>query len=115
MPNLIEVQRASYEQFLQMHTPAEKRDADGPRRPSSNRSSRSRISRIALVLEYVAYEFEQPKFDVHECMQRDLDLRRAAESSRCASSSSKSTEETGAKSVKDIKETGRLSWATCRS
>ena len=27
MPNLIEVQRASYEQFLQMHTHADKRDA----------------------------------------------------------------------------------------
>ena len=29
MPNLIEVQRSSYEQFLQMHTPVEKRDQDG--------------------------------------------------------------------------------------
>ncbi|MBP9234210.1 MAG: hypothetical protein KBF30_06010, partial [Hyphomonadaceae bacterium] len=29
MPNLIEVQRSSYEQFLQMHTPAATRDQDG--------------------------------------------------------------------------------------
>jgi DNA-directed RNA polymerase subunit beta len=29
MPNLIEVQRASYEQFLQMHTSPDKREPDG--------------------------------------------------------------------------------------
>ena len=29
MPNLIEVQRESYEHFLQMHTPADKRTDDG--------------------------------------------------------------------------------------
>ena len=71
MPNLIEVQRASYEQFLQMNTPQAERTEDGldgvfrsvfPIKDFAERS----------VLEYVSYEFEQPKFDTEECMQRDL-------------------------------------------
>ena len=71
MPNLIEVQRSSYEQFLQMHTPQSERTEDGlggvfrgvfPIKDFSERA----------VLEYVSYEFEPPKFDVEECQQRDL-------------------------------------------
>ena len=71
MPNLIEVQRSSYEQFLQMHTPQAERTEDGlggvfrgvfPIKDFSDRA----------VLEYVSYEFEPPKFDVEECQQRDL-------------------------------------------
>ena len=71
MPNLIEVQRSSYEQFLQMHTPQSERTEDGlggvfrgvfPIKDFSDRA----------VLEYVSYEFEPPKFDVEECQQRDL-------------------------------------------
>ena len=71
MPNLIEVQRSSYEQFLQMHTPQAERTEDGlggvfrgvfPIKDFSERA----------VLEYVSYEFEPPKFDVEECQQRDL-------------------------------------------
>ena len=57
MPNLIEVQRSSYEQFLQMHTSPDKRDPDGleavfksvfPIKDFSDRAT----------LEYVSYEFE---------------------------------------------------------
>ena len=71
MPNLIEVQRASYEHFLQMNVPQAERTEDGldgvfrsvfPIKDFAERS----------VLEYVSYEFEQPKFDTEECMQRDL-------------------------------------------
>ena len=71
MPNLIEVQRSSYEQFLQMHTPQSERTEDGlggvfrgvfPIKDFSDRA----------VLEYVSYEFEPPKFAVEECQQRDL-------------------------------------------
>ena len=62
MPNLIEVQRSSYEQFLQMHTKPERRDPDGleavfksvfPIKDFSDRAT----------LEYISFEFEPPKFE----------------------------------------------------
>ena len=102
MPNLIEVQRSSYEQFLQMHTPFEKRDQDGleavfksvfPIKDFSDRAT----------LEYISYEFEQPKFDVQECMQRDLNFA-APLKVKLRLIVFETDEETGAKSIKDIKE-----------
>ena len=71
MPNLIEVQRESYEHFLQMHTPADKRTDDGLGGVFKSVFPISDFSERAT-LEYVSYEFETPKFDVEECRQRDL-------------------------------------------
>ena len=102
MPNLIDVQRASYEAFLQMHTPPDSRTNTGLQEvfksvfPIDDFAGRGR-------LEFVDYELEEPKYDVEECIQRgmtfaaplkvvlrlivwDLD------------------EDTGAKSIRDIKE-----------
>jgi DNA-directed RNA polymerase subunit beta len=102
MPNLIEVQRSSYEQFLQMHTSVDKRDQDGleavfksvfPIKDFSDRAT----------LEYISYEFEQPKFDVQECMQRDLNFA-APLKVKLRLIVFETDEETGAKSIKDIKE-----------
>ena len=102
MPNLIEVQRSSYEQFLQMHTLVDKRDQDGleavfksvfPIKDFSDRAT----------LEYISYEFEQPKFDVQECMQRDLNFA-APLKVKLRLIVFETDEETGAKSIKDIKE-----------
>jgi DNA-directed RNA polymerase subunit beta len=102
MPNLIEVQRSSYEQFLQMHTPAAKRDGDGleavfrsvfPIKDFSDRAT----------LEYLSYEFEAPKFDVQECMQRDLNFA-AQLKAKLRLVVFETDETTGAKSIKDIKE-----------
>jgi DNA-directed RNA polymerase subunit beta len=102
MPNLIEVQRSSYEQFLQMHTAAAQRDADGLEAvfksvfPIKDFSDRA-------VLEYISYEFEAPKFDVQECMQRDLNFA-APLKVKLRLIVFETDEETGAKSIKDIKE-----------
>jgi hypothetical protein len=71
MPNLIEVQRESYEHFLQMHTPTQERTDDGLGGVFKSVFPITDFSERAT-LEYVSYEFEQPKFDVEECMQRDL-------------------------------------------
>jgi len=69
MPNLIEVQKSSYNQFLQKDVPLEERGDNGvngvfrsvfPVRDFSDRA----------VLEYVSFEFEPPKFDEEECQQR---------------------------------------------
>ncbi len=55
------------------------------------------------VLEYVSYEFEEPKFDVEECQQRDMTYA-APLKVKLRLIVFETDEETGAKSVKDIKE-----------
>ena len=71
MPNLIEVQRNSYEQFLQMYDPVEKRIDVGLQAvfnsvfPIKDFAGRS-------MLEFVSYILEEPKYDVDECLQRGL-------------------------------------------
>ncbi|WPZ34446.1 DNA-directed RNA polymerase subunit beta [Thalassobaculum sp. OXR-137] len=102
MPNLIEVQKSSYDAFLQMGITGEARGDVGlqevfksvfPIRDFSERS----------MLEFVRYELEEPKYDVEECQQRGLTFAAPL----------KVTlrlvvwdvdEETGSKSIKDIKE-----------
>jgi len=102
MPNLIEVQKTSYDHFLQEDVPANERTQTGLQEvfksvfPIEDFSGRG-------TLEYVAYEFEAPKYDVEECQQRGITFAAPL----------KVTlrlvvwdidEETGAKSVRDIKE-----------
>jgi DNA-directed RNA polymerase subunit beta len=102
MPNLIEVQKASYDQFLMMQEPEGGRGDEGLQAvfksvfPISDFSGQS-------MLEFVRYDFEAPKFDVDECRQRDLTY----------SAPLKVTlrlvvfdidEDTGAKSIKELKE-----------
>jgi len=71
MPNLIEVQKSSYDHFLQMDGVAESRGTVGLQEvfksvfPIRDFSDRAR-------LEFVRYEFEQPKYDVEECQQRGI-------------------------------------------
>ena len=102
MPNLIEVQRDSYEHFLQMNVPHSERTEDGldgvfksvfPIRDFSERA----------VLDYVSYEFEPPKFDVEECMQRDLTYQ-APLKVRLQLVVFDIDEETEARSIKEVKE-----------
>jgi DNA-directed RNA polymerase subunit beta len=102
MPNLIEMQKASYDEFLQMDVPSNARTPSGleevfrsvfPIKDFSDRGT----------LEYVKYEFEEPKYDVEECQQRGLTFAAPL----------KVTlrlvvwdidEDTGARSIRDIKE-----------
>jgi len=102
MPNLIEVQKSSYDAFLQMDTAPDKRQQVGlqevfrsvfPIRDFSERAQ----------LEFVKYEFEEPKYDVEECQQRGMTFAAPL----------KATlrlvvwdvdEDTGARSIRDIKE-----------
>ncbi|MEM8919743.1 MAG: hypothetical protein AAGB25_00130, partial [Pseudomonadota bacterium] len=71
MPNLIEVQRSSYEQFLQMHATSEEKRREGLGAVFKSVFPINDFSERAT-LEYVSFEFEPPKFDTEECMQRDL-------------------------------------------
>ena len=102
MPNLIEVQKSSYDHFLQADVKHENREDDGllavfksvfPIKDFSERAT----------LEFVSYEFEQPKFDVEECQQRDITFA-APLRVKLRLIVFDTDEETGAKSVKDIKE-----------
>ena len=71
MPNLIEVQRESYDQFLQVTEPKGGRVAEGLQAVFKSVFPITDFSGQA-VLEFVRYEFEQPKFDVEECQQRGM-------------------------------------------
>ncbi|MDB5465521.1 MAG: rpoB, partial [Phenylobacterium sp.] len=71
MPNLIEVQRSSYEQFLQRETRSGERRDEGIEAVFKSVFPIKDFNERA-VLEYVSYEFEEPKYDVEECVQRDM-------------------------------------------
>ena len=102
MPNLIEVQRSSYEQFLKRDMRPQDRGDEGLEAvfksvfPIKDFNERS-------LLEYVSYEFEDPKFDVEECIQRDITFA-APLKVKLRLIVFENDEDTGARSVKDIKE-----------
>ena len=71
MPNLIEVQKASYDQFLMVKEPAGGRVNEGLQGVFRSVFPISDFSGASL-LEFVRYEFEAPKYDVDECRQRGM-------------------------------------------
>jgi len=71
MPNLIEVQKASYDQFLLVDEPKGGRPDEGLQAVFKSVFPISDFSSTAL-LEFVKYEFEAPKYDVDECRQRGM-------------------------------------------
>ncbi|TCP60222.1 DNA-directed RNA polymerase subunit beta [Rhodovulum bhavnagarense] len=102
MPNLIEVQKSSYDLFLNSGDGPAPLDGEGIQGVFQSVFPIKDFNETA-VLEFVRYELEKPKYDVEECQQRDMTY----------SAPLKVTlrlivfdvdEDTGAKSVKDIKE-----------
>src|SRR3989440_734148 len=102
MPNLIEVQKASYDQFLQIAEPPGGRPDDGLQAVFKSVFPISDFSNTSM-LEFVRYEFEPPKYDVDECRQRGMTYA-APLKVTLRLIVFDVDEETGAKSVKDIKE-----------
>src|SRR5947207_1485149 len=102
MPNLIEVQRSSYEQFLQREVRAADRRDEGVEAVFKSVFPIKDFNERAL-LEYVSYEFEEPKYEVEECIQRDMTYA-APLKVKLRLIVFETDEETGARSVKDIKE-----------
>ncbi|RYI34083.1 MAG: DNA-directed RNA polymerase subunit beta, partial [Acetobacteraceae bacterium] len=102
MPNLIDVQRASYEAFLQMEVNPDARTHTGLQEvfksvfPIDDFAGRGR-------LEFVQYELEEPKYDVEECIQRGLTFA-APLKVRLRLIVWDVDEDTGSRSVRDIKE-----------
>ncbi len=102
MPNLIEVQKASYDQFLMVDEPEGGRPDEGLQAVFKSVFPISDFSGTSM-LEFVKYEFEVPKFDVDECRQRDLTYA-APLKVTLRLIVFDMDEDTGAKSIKDIKE-----------
>ena len=102
MPNLIQVQKDSYEQFLQRFEQPAERANDGLEAVFRSVFPISDFTEIAT-LEYVSYQFEDPKYDVEECQQRDMTYA-APLKVTLRLIVFEVDEDTGAKSVKDIKE-----------
>src|SRR6202162_1307046 len=102
MPSLIDVQRASYEAFLQMSTPHDSRTNTGLQEvfrsvfPIDDFAGRGR-------LEFVYYELEEPKYDVEECIQRGMTFA-APLKVILRLIVWDVDEDTGARSIRDIKE-----------
>src|SRR5712675_391705 len=102
MPNLIEVQRSSYDHFLQMGVPAEQRGSVGLQEvfrsvfPIKDFSERAE-------LQFVKYELEEPKYDVEECQQRGMTFA-APLKLTLRLVVFDVDEETGSRSIRDIKE-----------
>ncbi len=102
MPNLIEVQKESYDQFLQVKEPTGGRINEGLQAVFKSVFPISDFSGQA-VLEFVRYEFEAPKFDVDECQQRGMTFA-APFKVTLRLIVFEIDPDTQAKSVKDIKE-----------
>ncbi|KAA0970969.1 DNA-directed RNA polymerase subunit beta [Aureimonas fodinaquatilis] len=102
MPNLIEVQKASYDQFLMVEEPEGGRPDEGLQAVFKSVFPISDFSGHSM-LEFVKYEFEAPKFDVEECRQRDMTFA-APLKVTLRLIVFDVDEDTGSKSIKDIKE-----------
>ena len=102
MPNLIEVQKSSYELFLKSGDGAEPLKGEGIRGAFESIFPIKDFNETA-VLEFVSYELEKPKYDLEECHQRDLTFG-APLKVKLRLIVFEVDEESQAKSVKGIKE-----------
>src|SRR3954470_18472273 len=66
IPNLIDIQRKSYEKFLQFTADPEKREAMGLQAVFNSVFPIKDYNETAS-LEFVSYHLEKPKYDVDEC------------------------------------------------
>ena len=102
MPNLIEVQKSSYNQFLQAGVKAAERTDTGLQEvlksifPIKDFSGRGE-------LEFLKYELDEPKYDVDECLQRGMTYA-APLRVTLRLVVWEIDEDTGARRLKDIKE-----------
>ncbi len=102
MPNLIEVQKASYDQFLLMDAPKGARPTEGLQAVFKSVFPIKDFADTAH-LEFVKYEYEAPKYDLDECRQRGMTYAAPLKVTLRLIVFDVDPE-TQAKSVKDIKE-----------
>ena len=102
MPNLIEVQKDSYESFLQMYVPADARKMQGLQEVLTSVFPIKDFADKAEI-DFVSYELEQPKYDTDECRQRGMTYA-APLRVTLRLSVFDIDETTGLRSIRDIKE-----------
>jgi DNA-directed RNA polymerase subunit beta len=102
MPNLIQVQKSSYDLFLDSGEGPEPLDGEGIKGVFQSVFPIKDFNENS-VLEFVRYDLEKPKYDVEECQQRDMTYA-APLKVTLRLIVFDADEDTGAKSVKDIKE-----------
>ena len=102
MPNLIQVQKSSYDLFLNSGEGPVPTDGEGLQGVFQSVFPIKDFNETAT-LEFVRYELEKPKYDVEECQQRDMTYA-APLKVTLRLIVFEVDEETGARSVKDIKE-----------
>ena len=71
IPNLIDIQKKSYEQFLSFDSASRKDLQRGLDRVFKSIFPIEDLNDKAT-LEYISYKLEKPKFDVEECITRGL-------------------------------------------
>ena len=102
MPNLIEVQKSSYDLFLRSGDSDKPLDGEGIQGTFQSVFPIKDFNETS-VLEFVKYELEKPKYDVDECQSRDMTYA-APLKVTLRLIVFDVDETTGARSVKDIKE-----------
>ena len=102
IPNLIDVQRTSYEGFLQRDTAPDGRSQAGLQEVLTTVFPIKDFADKAQ-LEFVKYEFEEPKYDVEECQQRGMTYA-APLKVTLRLIVFDFDDDTGARSIRDIKE-----------
>ncbi len=102
IPDLIEVQKRSYNKFLQSDLPQDKREDSGLQ-AAFNSVFPIMDFKGVLALEYVDYNLGEPKYDILECLQRGVTYA-APIRVRVRLIVYDIPEDGGEKSVRDIKE-----------
>jgi DNA-directed RNA polymerase subunit beta len=102
IPNLIDIQKNSYKRFLQIDIPTETRKNTGLEAVFRSVFPIKDFSETAS-LEYVSYSLGTPKYDVEECHQRGMTFA-APMKVKVRLVVWDHNKETGARSIRDIKE-----------
>ena len=102
MPNLIEVQKSSYDLFLRSGEADKPTDGEGIQGVFQSVFPIKDFNETA-VLEFVKYDLEKPVYDVDECQQRDMTYAAPLKVTLRLIVFDVDPD-TGARSVKDIKE-----------
>jgi len=102
MPNLIEMQRHSYERFLQKDVPPDQREEVGLHGVFKSVFPIKDFSGLSS-LEFVAYHFDEVKYDVNECLAKGMTYE-APLKITVRLVVYEMDKDTGARSIRDIKE-----------
>ncbi|MBU2551570.1 MAG: DNA-directed RNA polymerase subunit beta [Proteobacteria bacterium] len=102
MPNLIEMQRHSYERFLQKNVSSDKREIVGLQGVFNSVFPIKDFSGLSS-LEFVSYNFDEVKYDVEECLAKGMTYE-APLKITVRLVVYDMDKDTGARSIRDIKE-----------